>query len=160
MESKDAKDTPQGEGQELNIESNQINVSNRKNQSFYVYLAKKTLEKHNDLVLHALGNATTISVIAAENLVKNGYADYVSLETKTIEVEESRRNRSNTRGGEKEGAETGPVRLVKRAKLLITLKKSADFDMNMKKFEEIKKENEEYIAKEKAEREKNKETAQ
>lgn len=114
------------------------------------------------MVLHALGNATTISVIAAENLVKNGYADYVSLETKTIEVEESRRNRDK-RGGEqpREGAE-GPVRLVKRAKLLITLKKSADFETNMKKFEEIKKENEEYIAKEKAEREKNKvvETAQ
>jgi hypothetical protein len=106
--------------------------------------------------LHALGNATTISVIAAENLVKNGYAEYVSLETKTIEVEESRRNRDR-KGGPSEGAE-GPVRLVKRAKLLITLKKSADFDTNMKKFEEIKKENEEYIAKEKAEREKNKAT--
>lgn len=111
-------------------------------------------------MLHALGNATTISVIAAENLVKNGYADYVSLETKTIEVKESRRNRDKRGGGGEE--EEGPVRLVKRAKLLITLKKSADFDMNMKKFEEIKKENEEYIAKEKAEREKNKasETAQ
>ena len=87
---------------ELKIESNQINVSNRKNQSFYVYLAKKTLEQHDELVMHALGNATTISVIAAENLVKNGYADYVSLETKTIEVEESRRGRDNRRGGEKE----------------------------------------------------------
>merc|ERR1712070_935275 len=106
----------------------------------------KTLEKHDDLVLHALGNATTISVIAAENLVKNGYADYVSLETKTIEVEESRRNRDR-KGGD--GGE-GPVRLVKRAKLLITLQKSKDFTQNMEKFEAIKKENEDYIAKEKA----------
>merc|ERR1711907_232550 len=127
MESVDVKDTPAAAEGELNIESNQINVSNRKNQSFYVYLAKKTLEKHDDLVLHALGNATTISVIAAENLVKNGYADYVSLETKTIEVEESRRNRDR-KGGD--GGE-GPVRLVKRAKLLITLQKSADFGANM-----------------------------
>merc|ERR1719453_703023 len=126
MESRvDDKDTPAAAEGELNIETNQINVSNRKNQSFYVYLAKKTLEKHDDLVLHALGNATTISVIAAENLVKNGYADYVSLETKTIEVEESRRSRDQ-RGSGKEDT-TGPVRLVKRAKLLITLKKSADF---------------------------------
>ena len=153
----DDKDTPAAAEGELNIESNQINVSNRKNQSFYVYLAKKTLEKHDDLVLHALGNATTISVIAAENLVKNGYADYVSLETKTIEVEESRRNRD--RKGGQEGGD-GPVRLVKRAKLLITLKKSADFEANMKKFEAIKKENEDYIAKEKAERAKANETAQ
>lgn len=122
-----------------------------------MYLAKKTLEQHDDLVLHALGNATTISVIAAENLVKNGYADYVRMETKTIEVEESRRNRDR-RGGpsdekEKDGA---PVRLVKRAKLLITLKKSANFDLNMKKFNEIKEENEKYIAAEKALREANK----
>ena len=153
--------TPAGEGQtELNIESNQINVSNRKNQSFYVYLAKKTLEQHDNLVLHALGNATTISVIAAENLVKNGYADYVAMETKTIEVEESRRNRDKRGGGEGQDA---PVRLVKRAKLLITLKKSANFDLNMKKFNEIKEENEQYIAKEKSMREEQKantETAQ
>ena len=158
MESVDVKDTPAAAEGELNIESNQINVSNRKNQSFYVYLAKKTLEKHDDLVLHALGNATTISVIAAENLVKNGYADYVSLETKTIEVEESRRNRD--RKGGHDAGDGGPVRLVKRAKLLITLKKSADFEANMQKFEAIKKENEDYIAKEKAERAKATETAQ
>ena len=101
--------------------------------------------------MHALGNATTISVIAAENLVKNGYADYVAMETKTIEVEESRRNRDK-RGGD--GGDNAPnVRLVKRAKLLITLKKSPNFDQNMKKFNEIKEENEKYIAAEKALRE-------
>ena len=116
-----------------------------------MYLSKKTLEQHDELVLHALGNATTISVIAAENLVKNGYADYVKLETKTIEVEESRRNRRDGRdGGDKKMNDDGaPLRLVKRAKLLITLKKSANFDENMKKFQEIKVENEEYIQKEK-----------
>lgn len=163
MESQDAMNTPKGEGQELNIESNQINVSNRKNQSFYVYLAKKTLEQHDNLVLHALGNATTISVIAAENLVKNGYADYVAMETKTIEVEESRRNRDKKGGERNDGVQDAPVRLVKRAKLLITLKKSANFDLNMKKFNEIKEENEKYIAAEKALRDEQKaanETAQ
>ena len=146
MESKgkDVVQTPGGDDKELKIESNQINVSNRKNQSFYVYLCKKTLEQHEDLVLHALGNATTISVIAAEKLVRNGYAEYVKMETKTIEVEESRRNR-DTRGGRDQ-----PTRLVKRAKLLITLKRSADFFANMKKFNEIKEENEKYIDAEKA----------
>ena len=74
MESKEGVQTP--EDKALKIESNQINVSNRKNQAFYVYLCKKTLEQHEDLVLHALGNATTISVIAAEKLVRNGYAEY------------------------------------------------------------------------------------
>lgn len=111
------------------------------------------MEQHDTLVLHALGNATTISVIAAENLVKNGYAEYVSLETKTIEVEESRRNRDN-RNDKREGeGANAQVRLVKRAKLLITLKKSANFDENLKKFNEIKEENDKYIAKEKALRE-------
>ena len=120
MESADKRTPTDGE---LQIESNQINVSNRKNQQFYVYLCKKILEKHNELVLHALGNATTTSVIAAESLVRNGYAEYVSLETKTINVEESKNDRD----------EKGQPRLVKRAKLLITLKKSKDFELNMKK---------------------------
>ena len=123
---------------EIKIDSNQINVSNRKNQSFYVYLCKKTLEQYEELVLHALGNATTISVIAAESLVKNGYAEYVKLDTITIEVEEQRR-----RGGQesKEAEKKDEVRKVKRAKLLITLKRSANFFDNMKKFQEIKDEN-------------------
>ena len=34
-----------------------------------------------------------ISVIAAEKLVRNGLAEYVSLETKTVEVEEAHRSR-------------------------------------------------------------------
>ena len=127
---------------ELKIDSNQINVSNRKNQSFYVYLCKKTLEKHEDLVLHALGNATTISVIAAEKLVRNGYAEYVKFETKTIEVEESRRGNKST----------GEPRTMKRAKLLITLKRCPQFFENMKKFNEIREENEKYIDAEKANR--------
>ena len=60
-----------------------------------MYLSKKILEKHDELILHALGNATTTSVIAAESLVRNGYADYVKMETKTIDVEESRKNKSS-----------------------------------------------------------------
>ena len=143
MESKDIE-TPAG-NDKLQIESNQINVSNRKNQQFYVYLSKKILEKHDQLFLHALGNATTTSVIAAESLVRNGYAEYVNMQTKTIDVEESRRNR----GGKPEGQ----PRLVKRAKLIITLKRSANFEENMKKSAEIKEENEKYIAAEKAQRE-------
>ena len=140
MDSTDA----QGEVKQLNTESNQINVSNRKNQSFYVFLCKKTLEKHETLVLHALGNATSVSVIAAEKLVRNGYAEYSTMETKTIEVDETTRN---SRGGGE--AREGTGRMVKRAKLLITLKRSADFFENMKKFNEIKDENEKYIESEK-----------
>ena len=55
----------------------------------------------------------------------------MSLETKTINVEEARSENQKDQS-----------RLVKRAKLLITLKKSANFDETMKKSQEIKDENE------------------
>ena len=102
--------------------------------------------------MHALGNATSVSVVAAEKLVRNGYADYVNLVTKTIEVEESRRNQKKDKDPD---TEYNQPRLVKRAKLLITLKRSKDFFENMKKFNEIKDENDKYIKAENAEREKN-----
>ena len=136
-------------GGEIKFDNNQINVSNRKSQVFYVYLGKMILEKFDTVVFNALGNAQTISVIAAEKLVANGYADYVSLETKTIEVEETR----NRRGG---GYADEKPRTVKRAKLFITLKKSDTYGENMKKFKEIKEENELFIKEERAERETNK----
>ena len=156
MDTKEGANTP-GNDRELKIETNQINVSNRKNQAFYVYLCKKTLEQHEELVLHALGNATSVSVVAAEKLVRNGYADYVSLVTKTIEVEESRRtNRDSNRKDDNQKDSDKQIdqpRLVKRAKLLITLKRGKDFHENMKKFDEIKAENDKYIEAEKAMRE-------
>ena len=161
MDTKETSNTTAGNDRELKIETNQINVSNRKNQAFYVYLCKKTLEQHEELVLHALGNATSVSVVAAEKLVRNGYAEYVSLVTKTIEVEESRRNNRDSRDNRKDenqndgDKQIDQPRLVKRAKLLITLKRGKDFHENMKKFDEIKAENDKYIEAEKALRETN-----
>ena len=93
------------------------------------------MEKHDTLVMNALGNATTIAVIAAESLVRNGYAEYAKLETKTIDVEQTRR-----REGDAE-----PARTVSRAKLLITLNKSKSFDENMAKFAAIREENEKLL---------------
>ena len=131
---------------ELNLNSNQINVSNRKNKSFYVFLAKKILEKHDDLVMNALGNASTISVMAAESLVRNGYAEYAKLETQTIDVEQNRGGRK----GSKEGDAEAPKTTQRVSKLLITLKKSKDFDKNMAAFAKIKEENEKMMEAENA----------
>ena len=50
--------------------SNQINVSVKKNPNFYVFLGKKYFETHETIELHALGNAVSTSVIASENLVR------------------------------------------------------------------------------------------
>ena len=61
--------TPQPAG--AGIENpNQINVSVKKTPNFYVFLGKKYLESHEQIELHALGNAVSTSVIAAENLVR------------------------------------------------------------------------------------------
>jgi len=100
-------------------------VSVKKNPNFYVFLGKKYLETHETIELHALGNAVSTSVIASENLVRNNYATFQEIRTKTITVQAS-----NNRGDSK------------KAKLFITLKRSPDFFENMKKFNEIREENE------------------
>ena len=63
------------------------------------------------------------SVIASENLVRNNYATFKEIKTKTITVVGSRGD-------------------SKKAKLFITLSRSENFFENMKKFNEIREENE------------------
>ena len=104
--------------------SNQINVSTKKNPNFYVFLGKKYLEEHETVEMHALGNAVSISVIAAENLVRNDYATFSEIKTKTINVEGAKGDNS------------------KKAKLFITLKRSPNFFENMEKFNKVREENE------------------
>lgn len=47
-----------------------INVSNKRKAKFYVYLGKQLLKDHPHIELHALGNAVSTSVQAAENLTR------------------------------------------------------------------------------------------
>ena len=82
--------------------------------------------------MHALGNTVSTSVIAAENLVRNEYAVFESIKTKTISV-------SGDRGD------------VKKAKLFIVLKRHPNFLENMKKFNEIREENDRLNPKKKGE---------
>jgi len=72
-------------------------------------------------------------------LVRNGYAEYAGVQTQTVDVEQRRRGRRGEEGGEQGKAN------VKRVKLLVTLKKSLDFDENLAKFNAIKEENEKYL---------------
>merc|ERR1711939_1243698 len=78
------KETAQGTSGPEN--SNQINVSVKKNPNFYVFLGKRYLEIHETIELHALGNAVSTSVIASENLVRNKYATFKEIRTRTITV--------------------------------------------------------------------------
>ena len=136
----------------------------KKNPNFYVFLGKRYLEIHETIELHALGNAVSTSVIASENLVRyarfyinstkkntiiflfsfffvfkliflilnlhyrNNYATFKEIKTKTITVDGNR--------GES-----------KKAKLFITLQRGPDFFENMRKFSEIKEENERLASK-------------
>ena len=115
------EEVKQGVQQQAN--TNQINVSTKKNPNFYVFLGKKYLEENETVELHALGNAVSISVIAAENLVRNNYATFQRIETRTITVPGNKGD-------------------SKKAKLFITLKRSPEFFENMEKFNKIREENE------------------
>lgn len=57
---------------------------------------------------------------------RNNYASFASIRTETINVQASTNNRNDS----------------KKAKLFITLKRSPEFFENMKKFNEIREENE------------------
>lgn len=86
--------------------------------------------------MHALGNAVSTSVVASENLVRNNYAVFKSIRTMTIPVSSK----------SQEGATSGRTESSKKAKLLITLQRGPDFFENMRKFAEIKEENERLAA--------------
>ena len=92
----------------LSQTENQINLSTKKEPNFYVFLAKKLLQVHDTIEMHALGSAAPIGVIAAENLVRTKYAEFKSIRSETITVD--------SREGQ-----------GKKAKLLIILNKHQDF---------------------------------
>ena len=58
------------QGKQREAAPNVISVSNKRNSKFYVYLGKQLLREHGSIELHALGNAVSTSVQAAENLVR------------------------------------------------------------------------------------------
>ena len=136
MEKEEAKNN---QNRELTIDSNEINVSNRKNSTLYVFICKKCFEKYDTVVLNALGNATSVAVMAAENLVRNGYAEYEKIETQYINPDQRKNEKT-------EGDARAPRQ---KAKLLITLKKAKNFEENLAKFNAIRDENLKHIAQEK-----------
>ena len=93
--------------------------------------------------MNALGNATSISVISAEKLVQNGYAEYVKLETKYIEVEQSKKDEKKPNNEDK-------PKVSNKAKLLITLKRTSNFFELIEKLKKIKEVNDKYFEKEKS----------
>ncbi|XP_057540141.1 uncharacterized protein At2g34160-like [Amaranthus tricolor] len=94
-----------------NIKKNRIQVSNTKKPLFfYVNLAKRYMQQHDEVELSGLGMAIATVVTIAEILKNNGFAVEKKITTSTVDINES--------GG----------RPVQKAKIAIVLGKSAEFD--------------------------------
>ncbi|KAJ7978129.1 Alba DNA/RNA-binding protein [Quillaja saponaria] len=101
-----------------NIETqkkSRIQVSNTKKPLFfYVNLAKKYIQQHNEVELSALGKAITTVVTIAEILKNNGLAIEKKVLTSTVSMKDENNGR-----------------LVPKAKIEIVLGKSEKFDTLM-----------------------------
>ncbi|CAM8963446.1 unnamed protein product [Rhodiola kirilowii] len=94
---------------------NRIQVSNTKKPLFfYVNLAKRYIQQHNEVELSALGMAITTVVTIAEILKNNGLATEKKVLTSTIGMRDENRGR-----------------LVQKAKIEIVLSKTDKFDSLM-----------------------------
>ncbi|CAK9205348.1 unnamed protein product [Sphagnum troendelagicum] len=91
---------------------NRIQVSNTKKPLFfYVNLAKRYMEQHEEVELSALGMAIATVVTVAEILKNNGFAIEKKILTSTVDM------RDEVRGC-----------LIQKAKVEITLGKSEQFE--------------------------------
>ncbi|KAI3448720.1 hypothetical protein Pfo_005385 [Paulownia fortunei] len=98
-----------------NLKKNRIQVSNTKKPLFfYVNLAKRYLQQHDEIELSALGMAITTVVTIAEILKNNGFAKEKSILTSTVGMKDQDKGR-----------------IVNKARIEIVLEKSEKFDSLM-----------------------------
>ncbi|XP_057768181.1 uncharacterized protein At2g34160-like [Salvia miltiorrhiza] len=91
---------------------NRIQVSNTKKPLFfYVNLAKRYMQQHNEVELSALGMAISTVVSVAEILKNNGFAVEKKIMTSTVEIRDESRGRP-----------------ISKAKIEIVLGKTDKFD--------------------------------
>ncbi|KAL3829859.1 hypothetical protein ACJIZ3_018661 [Penstemon smallii] len=98
-----------------NLKKNRIQVSNTKKPLFfYVNLAKRYLQQHNEIELSALGMAITTVVTIAEILKNNGFVNEKSIITSTVGMKDEAKGR-----------------IVHKARIEIVVEKSDKFDSLM-----------------------------
>ncbi|EXB53734.1 Uncharacterized protein L484_022390 [Morus notabilis] len=91
---------------------NRIQVSNTKKPLFfYVNLAKRYMQQHNEVELSALGMAIATVVTVAEILKNNGLAVEKKIMTSTVDMKDDSRGRP-----------------IQKAKIEIVLGKTENFD--------------------------------
>ncbi|RAL49019.1 hypothetical protein DM860_001339 [Cuscuta australis] len=92
--------------------NNRIQVSNTKKPLFfYVNLAKRYIQQHNEVELSALGMAITTVVTVAEILKNNGFATEKKVLTSTVGMKDEAKGR-----------------MVQKARIEIVLEKTEKFD--------------------------------
>ncbi|WJX48800.1 hypothetical protein P8452_35317 [Trifolium repens] len=97
------------------IKKNRIQVSNTKKPLFfYVNLAKRYMQQHNEVELSAIGMAIATVGIVAEILKNNGLAVEKKIMTSTVDKKDDSKGRP-----------------VQKAKIEILLGKTANFDKLM-----------------------------
>merc|ERR1712194_1000157 len=93
----------------LDPDTNEVNISTRRDARFYIFLSKIILKKFGNIELKALGQAADICVRVGENLERYKYANIKNISSETIDLEDSDRKR-------------------KGARFVVKLEKSSEFD--------------------------------
>lgn len=101
------------EKHKLDPQSNVLQISTKREVRFFIFLAKIYLKKFEEIELHALGDAISLSVRVAENLSRFGYVTITKI------------NQFTFTGDQTDRQEEAPRR---KLKLIIKVKKTVDFD--------------------------------
>merc|ERR1711939_87764 len=89
--------TPQNDKKLLDPDTNEVNISTRRDARFYIFLSKIILKKFGNIELKALGQAADICVRVAENLERYQYAKIKRIYSETIDLEDTDRKRKGAR---------------------------------------------------------------
>ena len=90
------RETPQDK-KLLDPETNEVNVSTKREARFYIFLSKVILKKFGEIQLNAQGQAADICVRVAENLERYNYAKINRIYSETIDLDDSDRKRKGAR---------------------------------------------------------------
>lgn len=101
------------------MELDTVRVSSRRAYTLYVYEVKEKLKVSSQVELHGLGEAITNTVRAAEMLCHLGYTTMDKFETTTV-TENTKYDHDKT---------------TSKSKVIITLKKSAEFEKLFEEYE-------------------------
>lgn len=64
---------------------NLIQVSNKKDIKFFLYIARQILNNHSDLEITAIGESISNAIMVGETLCRNKQTKWVKISTETIE---------------------------------------------------------------------------